>query len=213
MRNLLLATTLVLLLFSFVGPSIAQEHGAIGISDEHPGETEIAEAEAHEEETGNVTAWKALNFGLLALALVWLLRKPAQQFFVNRTAGIRQGIQEATKAREEAEARAAEMEKRLANLEAEIQDLRESAKREIAAEDERLRAETEQALSKLRVRSDQEIAAATRAATQQLRAEAARLALESAKSKVRSQLTPEVSDRLMISLVDELGERSERNLH
>jgi len=180
--------------------------------DEHADIEQHDEAAAHEEETGNVTAWKALNFGLLAVALIWFLGKPAKQYFAGRTSEIRKGIDEATKAREDAEARAAEMERRLANLESEIQGLRASASAEMAAEDERLRTETGLALAKLQSRSEQEIAATVRAASHQIRAEAARLALELARGKVRQQMTPEISARLMNSFVDELGRKAQEDL-
>jgi len=202
LRGLLLAlllTSLVLL----VCPVMAQDGEAV----EHADTVEHAEEAEHD----NVTAWKALNFGLLALVLGYFLRKPAKQYFSGRTAEIRQGIHEAAKLREEAEVRAAEMERRLANLETEIRELRASARDEMVAEEERLRAGTEQALSRLRERSQQEIASATRAARQQLRTEAAQLALGLARGIVRERMTPEVTAGLMTFFVDEVGNSARRN--
>lgn len=204
-RNLIIALFSSVLFLSV--PALAQEE-EFAAPDEA---VEPLDIEEHADETENVTAWKGLNFGLLAVALVWFLRKPAKQYFAGRTSEIQKGIQEAAKAREEAEARAAEMDRRLAALEGEVQELRANAKREMEAEDERLRAETEQALAKLRARSEQEISATTRAASKHLRAEAARLALELARDRVMQQMTPEVSARLMHAFVDQLGERPGRN--
>jgi len=205
LRRTLVIALLSSLLFLSVA-TLAQEE-PFGESGESVAPLDIEEHEAEEE---NVTAWKALNFGLLVVALVWLLRKPAKQYFAGRTSEIQKDILEATKAREEAEARAAEMERRLTDLEKEIQELRASARSEMEAEDERLRTETELALAKLRSRSEQEISATARAAGQELRAEAARLALELARGKVRQKMTPDVSSRLLHSFVDQLDEKAGR---
>lgn len=169
-----------------------------------------AEEAAHEEhgeegEHDNVTPWKALNFALLAGALIYFLRRPAGRYFASRTESIRKGIDDATAARKNAEDRAAEMERRLGSLETEIAQLRSKAREETVAEEERLRAETAQALARIHERAGQEILSTTSHARNELRAEAARLALELAERNVRQRMTPELASGLLSSFVNDLA--------
>jgi len=219
MTRFLLVSLMALALACAV-PSSAQETGLVPELTAQPeqaaqvpeaspveeGGFEGYEAEiSHEEEGGNVTLWKTLNFVLLAAGLIFLLRKPARQFFASRTEDIRKGIDEATAARKDAEARAADMERRLQGLETEIAQLREKAREEMAAEEERLRAESAHALARIRERAGQEILSTTSHARNELRAEAARLALELAEQNVRGRMTPEVASGLLNSFVNDLA--------
>ena len=206
MTRLLLPCLMVLALACAV-PAWAQDLPPELMAEEEAAHGEEAAHEEHGEEGehDNVTAWKALNFVLLAGALIYLLRKPAGRYFASRTEGIRKGIDEATAARQDAEARAAEMERRLQGLEAEIAQLRVKAREEMAAEEERLRAESVQALARIRERAGQEILSTTSHARNELRAEAARLALEMAEQQVRERMTPEVASGLVSSFVNDLA--------
>lgn len=158
----------------------------------------------------NVTLWKAVNFTLLFGALYWLLRKPAKKYFASRSAGIREGIEEANRARLEAEVRATEMDRRLGNLEQEINNLREGAREEMAAEDARLEAETGRAIARMQAAAEQEIASATNHSRKQLRAYSAELATELARQKVRERMTPQVADSLMTVFASNLRGASKR---
>ncbi len=81
-------------------------------------EKEESFAEKHELEL------KWANFLLLAGLLGYLIGKNAGPFFAARTAGIRKDMEESLRQREEAEAKAADVDRRLANLEKEIAALR-----------------------------------------------------------------------------------------
>ena len=168
-------------------------------------------AEGHGDEGhDSITPWKALNFALLAGVLIYLLRKPARNFFVSRTAEIREGIDEATRSRGEAETRAAEMDRRLANLSTEVESLRQSARQEMEAEDARTRAATEQALARMQSQAGQEVESATSVARKQLRAYSAELALELARQKIQARMTPEVAGRLLDDFSASLPRNSEQ---
>lgn len=165
-----------------------------------PGASAPAGAEA-----GNELFWKTANFILLVILAVYFLRKPLRKFFQSRTEEIRKGITEAARIREDAEKRAAEMDRRLKNLDAEIASLRESVGKELAAEQSRWKTETEQSLARMQANAKQEIVSAAKQARQQLKAYSTELALELAREKIRTRMTPEVSRRLVDSFVDELG--------
>ncbi len=152
----------------------------------------------------NEIYWKWANFIILAGVLGYFIYKKAGAFFRSRTEAIRQGIEEADRLRRDAEQRAAEIERRMNNLQAEIDSLRKIAREEMAAENERLRRETEEGLQKIRQQAEQEISSAAKAARHEVRAHAAELALELAASKIRDRLNPATDDLLIASFLDEL---------
>jgi len=158
-----------------------------------------------EEKGSSELMWKWANFVLLAGALGYLIYKKAGAFFTSRTEAIRQGIEEADRLRRDAEVRAEEAERRLRNLQAEVEALRDNARAEMAAESERLRREAEEALEKVRAQAEQEIASAAKAARHEVRSQAAELALGLAAEKIRARLTPQGDDALVGSVLDELG--------
>lgn len=152
----------------------------------------------------NEIYWKWTNFIILAGVLGYFIYKKAGAFFRSRTEAIRQGIEEADRLRRDAEQRAAEIERRMNNLQAEIDSLRKIAREEMAAENERLRRETEEGLRKIRQQAEQEISSAAKAARHEVRAHAAELALGLAASKIRDRLNPATDDLLIASFLDEL---------
>src|SRR5438128_2694929 len=87
-----------------------------------------AAAEGGEAEVSPLWAWA--NFVILAGALGYLVAKKGGPFFAARSQSIRKGIAEAEQIRASAEASAAEVERRLAGLQAEIEGLRAHAHNE-----------------------------------------------------------------------------------
>jgi len=160
----------------------------------------------------NTALWKSLNFAVLAAGIGYLLYKAGRPFLRSRTSEIQRAIAEAARLRQEAEARAAEMDRRLANLAAEIEQLRSEARRQTAQEEERLKADTERLIARLRHSAELEIASAVKRARQELQAHAAQLALELAREKIRRRMTPEIAAGLIDSFVENLG-RAARRLH
>ena len=89
------------------------------------------------------------------------------------------------------------MEARLKNLESEINEMRTKAKADIAAEGDRIQAETASAMAKLEAHAESEIVAAAKIERAQLKTYAADLALRMAEDKLRDQLTSQVDAGLM----------------
>ena len=152
----------------------------------------------------NFELWKSVNFVLLAAVLGWLAYKHLPSFFAGRTRSIQKEITEARELKEKAEARAAEMESRMANLEHQIAELREEAKAELAAEEARIQEETERAAARLEANARGEIASATAQARRELRAFAAELAVDLARRKVEERMTPQIQMRLVDTLAQSL---------
>jgi len=150
----------------------AQEHGAAAGHEDHLlfGLSEMA--------------WKWVNFAILAAGLGYAFVKMGVPFFRDRAAGIVKDIADATQTKQAAEAKAAELEKRISNLGAEIDQMRATAKNEMAAEGKRIQAETEAAVAKAGAQAEAEIASAVKAAKQELSAHAAALAVDLAAKKL-----------------------------
>jgi F0F1-type ATP synthase membrane subunit b/b' len=126
-------------------------------------ETEAKEAHEAGEE-GHLELWKWANFLVLAGALGYLIGKNAGPFFDARSASIRQDMEDSLRQRQEAEARAAEVDRRLASLEADIAALRGESQREAQTETDRMARQTAAEIAKIQAHAEQEIASAGKAA-------------------------------------------------
>lgn len=126
-----------------------------------------------------------LNFATVAVLIIWAWKKHVPQMFRTRTADIQMQMMEAQKASEEARRRLAEIESRLSKIDVEIDAMRESAAKEAAAEEGRIKAGAEEEARNIVAGAQQEIAAATRAARRQLAAHAANLAVGLAEKQIR----------------------------
>jgi F-type H+-transporting ATPase subunit b len=149
-----------------------------------------------------------LNFAILLGGLGWLAKKYGGPYFQERTDSIRGGIADATRVREEAEARAAEIERKVANLSVEVARLREQSKAEIAREGERVAGETAAQIAKIQAQAHSEIASAAKHATLELRAYSAKLAVELATRQIRDRVTPQVQENLTEAFVTELNSKT-----
>lgn len=185
-------------------------HG--GAEAVHPGGPAASHAEAtakhgegHEQHPmPNEIWWKWANFAILAGLLGWLISKHAGPFFRSRSEEIQAGISEATKVRQDAEARAADIERRVSNLSADLEHLRQQSREEIAREGERLRVETERDIRKVQAQAEAEIASAAKHASLDLKAHAAQLAMQLAEQQIRGRMTPAAQDQITSAFVNEL---------
>lgn len=151
--------------------------------------------------------WKWANFAILAAGLGYLIYKHVPALFAQRSAEIQKGILEATQAHKEAEGRAAVIERRLAGLEKEVEGLRVTARAEIAAEGERIKAETERRLRSIQDQSAQEIALMSRGIRDELRNYSTGLALDLAQERIRARMTKVTEDRLVDEFLQDLRYR------
>lgn len=153
---------------------------------------------------GSLELWKWANFVVLAGGLGYLIGKHAGPFFAGRSRKIRKDMIEAGGQRQDAEARAAAVERRLANLESEIAALRGESRNEARAETERLEQHTASEIAKIQTRAEQEIAAAGKAARMDLKRYSAELAVGLAEQKIRARMTPDAQDALVRGFVRDL---------
>jgi F-type H+-transporting ATPase subunit b len=125
--------------------------------------------------------------------------------FRARAVAIQAAIAEGTRAREEADHRRLEAERKLAGIEQEITAMRLQARRDAEIETDRIRSLAREDAIKVDRAAEAEIAAAERAARFELRATAARLAIERAEAQLREQLTPPADSRLVRNFVGDLA--------
>ncbi|HVN04085.1 MAG TPA: hypothetical protein VMT86_06675 [Bryobacteraceae bacterium] len=152
-------------------------------------------------EHGPNILWGWLNFLLLVGGLAYIAKKNAGPYFAKRNLEIRKGLIEAEAARAESEAREAEVNRRLANLQAEIEELRRSAKAEAEADADHVRRATAAEVAKIQQQIAEEVAAAGKSARLELRRYAAELALSLAEQKITARLSPETQNRLVKNFV------------
>jgi F-type H+-transporting ATPase subunit b len=188
MRRALSAVGLfVLLLLASAAPALAQE----GRSS--PAETGV----------GWVFRW--LNFAIVIGLVAYYAVKKGGPYFRRHAEEIAAKIAEGARAREAAEQRRREMEAKLAGLDKEIAQMRAEAKRDAAAEAQRLRAMARAEADRIERTAQAEIAAAERAGHLELKALAARLALDRAEALLKRELTEETDADLFRIFVRELG--------
>lgn len=125
-----------------------------------------------------------VNFAVIAVVIVWALKKNLPTAFRNRTNSIRQAMEEARKSSEDANRRLAEIESRLSRLNIEIDQMRAAAEQEASGEEQRIKAAAEDDAKKIVQAAELEIAAAAKSARRELTAYAADLAVSLAQKQI-----------------------------
>ncbi len=145
----------------------------------------------------------ALNFGGLALFFYVLLKSKLPQAFRDRTASIQKGIKEAQQASAEAARRLSDIESRLSKLGTEVEEIRATAEREAAAEEQRIAQAAEEDKKKIVEAAETEITAIARNARRELKGYAASLAVDLAARQIR--VDDSTDHGLVREFVDQLG--------
>jgi F-type H+-transporting ATPase subunit b len=149
--------------------------------------------------------WKWLNFAILVGILGYLIAKNMGPMLSARTKQIQDGLAAGTKAKAEADARAAAVQAKLADLEGEVGRMRAEAKVEREREVARLKADTEREIGRIQLHAAQEIESASKLARLEVQSFAAKMAIELAERKVRARMSPEVEAALLGNFLDGLG--------
>ena len=174
----------------------------------------FAAVSAHAAEEGGNAAterateiFKWINFAIVAGLILWLCLKKAPAFFSGRASAISSAITTAATAKAAADAQLRGAETKLANLQKEVAELRAFAEREATAEVARIRAATQTDAQKIAAAAKAEIEAAERAARLELKALAAKLAVDGAESLLAKQLNSQAQESLISNFVKSLEGR------
>jgi F-type H+-transporting ATPase subunit b len=151
--------------------------------------------------------FKWVHFAIVAAVVFWLFAKVLPPAFRHRADHISAAISKAATAKAEAEKQLREAAARLASLEQEMEVFRAQAKKDGAAELERLRAVTKLDAEKIGFAAKAEIEAAERAARVELKELAAKLAMDRAESLVAKELTPALQEAMLNEFVQSLQGR------
>lgn len=152
--------------------------------------------------------WKWPNFLMLAALLGYLIKKHGGPLLAARSQEIKESLEAGQKAKVEAEARAAAVQAKIANLDREIAELRANSKAELEREADRIRREAENELSRIEHQAQAEIIAIGKQAQNEVRQFAAKLALDLAEQKIRGRMTPDVQSTLLHNFSNDVSARS-----
>jgi F0F1-type ATP synthase membrane subunit b/b' len=167
-----------------------------------PAMAEEAATRPENSQAGWIFRW--INFAIVLAAIVYFFAKVAAPSLRTRSDEIAQKIAEGSRAREAAEKQRRDVQAKLAGIDAEVAKLREEAKRSTEAEAVRLKTLARQEAEIIERAAQAEIVAAQRAATLEMKALAARLAIERAETVLAGQITPAAQASLFHTFVTEL---------
>jgi F0F1-type ATP synthase membrane subunit b/b' len=152
--------------------------------------------------------WKFANL-LIFLAVAFYLHhrfgKPIRNALRARSEGIKQELAKAREDRDAALAKLAELDARFADLDAEVDRIKERAKVEAAAERQRINVATDREIAKIREQAKREIESAGKAARHELRRFAAMESVRLAEEILRREMTSADDARLTTLNLQELG--------
>lgn len=151
-------------------------------------------------------AWRVLDFGLMAVLLVYLLTKPIRNGLAGRREGIEKALSDAVAAREAAEAKFAEYDSKLSKASAEIEEMSVAIRREGELERDRILANAHEMAQKITAEAEKTAESEILRARTELRQEASRLAIVLAEELLKKQINAGDQQRLVDEYVSKVGE-------
>jgi F-type H+-transporting ATPase subunit b len=191
---------------SAVVPAAAQSSRAAAADHAQPGhaapvsEQAVSDGHTAEEEHGE-SVWafwgRVFNFAALVGLLVYFLRSPFRSYLAERGTQIRTDLVTAAAMKEDASRQIAEIDAKLKQLPAELDNLRARGQREIAAEEARIRQAAAAERDRLLEQTRREIELQLRGVRRDLVTHAADLAVQVARERIRSHITTDDQRRLL----------------
>lgn len=151
--------------------------------------------------------WRTVNFIVLVGILVWAIKKAnLKGSLTERQSQIEKNLREAREAREAAEAKLKEYSEKLEKANQEVDGLRDAMMQEAEAEKRRIIAEAQAAAAKVAAQAVQAADQEVLKARAELRAEAARLAVELAAGKLAGAVQQSDHDRMVQDYLGKVGQ-------
>ncbi len=150
--------------------------------------------------------WRILNFSCVVAILVYFLRKPLKKGLVGRTEEIEKALAEAKKAKEEAEAKFAEYDRKLDQATEEIAEISEAIRREGELEKQKIIANAKEMAVKIEQDAEKAAELEVAKARKELQQEAAVLAVELAEKMLQKNFTKDDDTRLVDEYMQKVGE-------
>ena len=150
--------------------------------------------------------WRCVNFAVMVGLLGYFVSKPIRNGLQNRRAEIEKTLADAAAAREAAEAKAREYQEKLARAAAEIDTIYAAIRREGELERDKILASAREMAAKIEQEADAKATSAVARARLELRAEAARLAVELAEQLLVQNVSAADQKRLVDEYMQKVGE-------
>jgi F-type H+-transporting ATPase subunit b len=170
--------------------------------------SEAAEGTAHEGHTF-MGDWlpRLINFAIIAFVVVYFMRRPAQDFFKNRTSEIAKALEESREARQRAEAALAEMEQKMKDLESETVRLIADAQARGEKDRQSLIAEGKKVAQEVQEQVKQGVEIEVEKAKNSLATEASLLSLDLAEGRIKDKIGSQDHERIVKEYIDKVGGR------
>jgi len=159
-------------------------------------------SETHQTSEGGSVAFKWVNLVILLGGLIYLLKKPASEFFESRKNEITDGLQKAEAAQAESARRMKEIESRLQKLSSEITALQAQADAESSQEREKILQEAKRDMERLVEQSHQEIDRVARSIERNIREKVADAVIDRASRTLETQITEDDQKRVVVRFLD-----------
>lgn len=150
--------------------------------------------------------WRCVNFAVMVGLLGYFVSKPIRNALQNRRAEVEKTLSAAAAARDAAETKAREYQGKLAKASAEIESIYAAIRREGELERDKILASAREMAAKIEQEADAKAASAVARARTELRAEAARLAVELAEELLAKSVTAADQKRLIDEYMQKVGE-------
>jgi len=150
--------------------------------------------------------WRCVNFAVMIGLVIYFVRKPIRNGLQSRRAEIEKTLADAATARDTAEAKAHEYQEKLVKASAEIETIYAAIRREGELERDKILASAKEMAAKIEQEADAKAASAVERARTELRAEAARLAVELAEELLAKSVTAADQKRLIDEYMQKVGE-------
>ncbi len=150
---------------------------------------------------------RLVNFGIIAGVVVYFMRKPAQDFFKNRSVEIAKALQESKEARERAVAALAEMERKIKDLETETTRMVAEAQARSEKDKHALIEEGRKVAQDVQAQVKQGIAIELQKARTMLATEASLLSLDLAEGLIKEKISSKDHERIVKEYISNVGGR------
>ena len=148
--------------------------------------------------------WRILNFAILAWFLWWLLAQKLRQFFTGRRQGIKESLEEAVAAKEEAERKFAEYSAKLEKATDEIANIMEMIRAQGQTEKEKIIEDARKAAEKMKEDTQARMEQEFNRAKSELRVEAVQLSVRMAEEILKRNITAEDHDNMVRDYLDKV---------
>lgn len=169
----------------------------------------FASGGGHEVESGVLMKdflYRIFNFAIVIAILVYFLTKPIKKGLAGRREGIEKALAEAKKAKEEAEAKFAEYDRKLARATEEIAEISDSIRREGELEKIKIIDSAKQMAVKIEQDAEKAAELEVAKARTELQREAVQLAVGIAEDLLNKNFTKDDDTRLIDEYMQKVGE-------